>query len=80
MLESDLVASAAKVEDASVILSVPDEGRKVQPAAKKHSGTGESSHKSKSGRSGSRHLRSPSYKAANWLAGLAATALVALLG
>src|SRR3954470_16824754 len=37
-LQADLVASAAKVEDPSVSLSVPDEGRKVQPATKKHSG------------------------------------------
>ena len=79
-LQADLVASAAKVEDASVTLSVPDEGRKVQPAAKKHSGPGESPFKSNAGRSDRKSFRTPSYQAANWLAGLAATALVALIG
>ena len=80
-LQSDLVASAAKVEDVSVTLSVPEESRKVQPAAKSHSGTGESPFKaSKSGRSGSKSFPVPSYRTANWLAGLAATALVALIG
>ena len=54
-LQADLVASAAKVEDVSVTLSVPEEGRKVQPAVKSHSGTGESPFKpSKSGRTGSK--------------------------
>ncbi|MFN0019180.1 MAG: hypothetical protein ACKVP0_13030 [Pirellulaceae bacterium] len=79
-LQADLVASAAKVEDASVTLSVPDEGRKVQPAAKKHSGPGESPFKSKSGHLSRKSFRTPSYRAANWLAGLAATALITLIG
>src|SRR5436190_15962217 len=78
-LQADLVASAAKVEDESVSLSVPDEGRKVQPAGKSHLG-GESPFKpAKSGRSGKR-LPIPSYRAANWLAGLAAMVLVGLIG
>lgn len=80
-LQADLVASAAKVEDASVTLSVPDEGRKVQPAAKKHSGPSESPfQKTRSSGSGKKSFPIPSYRAANWLAGLAATALVALIG
>ncbi|MBC7852481.1 MAG: hypothetical protein IAF94_03510, partial [Pirellulaceae bacterium] len=80
-LQADLVASAAKVEDVSVTLSVPEEGRKVQPAAKSHSGTGESPFKpSKSGRSANKSFPVPSYRTANWLAGLAATALIALIG
>ena len=79
-LQADLVASASKVEDASVTLSVPDEGRKVQPAAKSHSGAGESPFRpGKSGRAGKK-LFAPSYRAANWLAALAATALLALIG
>ncbi|MGI8979470.1 MAG: hypothetical protein ACR2FY_09615 [Pirellulaceae bacterium] len=80
-LQADLVASAAKVEDVSVTLSVPEEGRKVQPAAKSHSGTGGSPFKpSKSGRTGSKSFPVPSYRTGNWLAGLAATALIALIG
>lgn len=79
-LQADLVASAAKIEDVSVTLSVPDEGRKVQPAAKKHSGPAESPFQPKPGRPHRKLLHSPSYRAANWLAGLAATALVALIG
>lgn len=80
-LQADLVASAAKVEDASVTLSVPDEGRKVQPTAKKHSGPSESPfQKTRSSGSGKKSFPIPSYRAANWLAGLAATALVALIG
>ncbi|MCE9526375.1 MAG: hypothetical protein K8R36_10010 [Planctomycetales bacterium] len=79
-LQADLVASAAKVEDASVTLSVPDEGRKVQPAAKKHTGPRESPFKSKSDHSSRKHQRTPSYRVANWLAGLAATVLIGLIG
>jgi hypothetical protein len=80
-LQVDLVASAAKVEDSSVTLSVPDEGRKVQPAAKKHSGPGESPFQpARSDRTGKRSIPTRSYRAANWLAGLAATALLALIG
>ena len=79
-LQADLVASAAKVEDASVTLSVPDEGRKVQPAGKSRSGSGESPFKpAKSGRSGKKPF-APSYRTANWLAAFAATALLALIG
>ena len=79
-LQADLVASAAKIEDVAVTLSVPNEGRKVQPAAKKRLGSGESPFQPKAGRPHRKSLHSPSYRVANWLAGLAATALVALIG
>lgn len=80
-LQADLVASAAKIEDESVSLSVPDEGRKVQPAAKNPSVIGESPFKSgKAGKSGRRSSRTRSFRMANWLAGLAAVVLVGLIG
>src|SRR5689334_2619359 len=79
-LEADLVASAAKIEDASVTLSVPDEGRKVQPAAKSHSSAGESPFKPGKGGHSSKKGPIYSYQAANWLAGLAASLLIGLIG
>ncbi len=80
-LQADLVASAAKVEDESVSLSVPDDGRKVQPATKSHAEPGKTSaHSAKSSRSGKKSFPIPSYRTANWLAALAATALIALIG
>jgi hypothetical protein len=80
-LQADLVASAAKVEDASVTLCVPDGGRKVQRAGKSHSGTTETPTKpAKSEGSGKKSFPTHSYRAANWLAALAATALLSLIG
>lgn len=69
-LQADLVASAALVEDVDVPLSVPDECRKVQPV---HTSPATFSRKQSISR-GNVH------RGANWLAGIAAAALVVLLG
>ena len=77
-LQADLVASAAKVEDPSVTLSVPDEARKVQPAAK--SRTGSELGASPFARPAGKSSRAPSYRLANAITAIAATALLALIG
>ncbi len=69
-LQADLVASAALVEDVDVPLSVPDECRKVQPI---QASPATFSRKQSISR-GNVH------RGANWLAGIAAAALVVLLG